>query len=73
MFNPKDRLEKSSAGSGAELAGGSGPRQNSLCLYIKTDMSIFCVVLKITLYHEDVAGMITVKNGAALGRNVHSS
>lgn len=36
-------------------------------------MSIFCVVLKITLYHEDVAGMITVKNGAALGRNVRSS
>lgn len=33
-------------------------------------MSIVCVVLKITLYHDDVSGMIPVKNGAALGRNV---
>lgn len=34
-------------------------------------MSIFCVVLKITLYHEDVARIIIMKNGATLDRNVH--
>lgn len=33
-------------------------------------MSILCVVLKITLYRGLVAGIITVKNGATLGRNV---
>lgn len=42
-----------------------------LCLYIKAAMSIFYVVLKITLYHEDAARIIIMKNGATLGRIVH--
>jgi len=42
-----------------------------LYLYIKADMNIFYVVLKITLYHEDAARIIIMKNGATLGRTVH--
>lgn len=34
-------------------------------------MNIFYVVLKITLYHEDAARIIIMKNGATLGRTVH--
>lgn len=46
-------------------------RGHSLCLYIKTDISIIFVVLKTTFYHEDVARIIIMKNGATLDRNVH--